>query len=136
MSTNAMSTNAILEVRDLTATVLRHGTERTVVEGVTFSLARGRSLGIVGESGAGKSMLIRSILGAHPPGVTMRVSGSVTLDGHSMLELAFSWLAARPQVSSVIAGATRVAQVEENVKAIAWKLDAEEMAEIDKITLG
>jgi ABC-type glutathione transport system ATPase component len=87
MSTNAMSTNAILEVRDLTATVLRHGTERTVVEGVTFSLARGRSLGIVGESGAGKSMLIRSILGAHPPGVTMRVSGSVTLDGHSMLEL-------------------------------------------------
>ena len=56
--------------------------------------------------------------------------------GHSMLELAFSWLAARPQVSSVIAGATRVAQVEENVKAIAWKLDAEEMAEIDKITLG
>jgi aryl-alcohol dehydrogenase-like predicted oxidoreductase len=56
--------------------------------------------------------------------------------GHSMLELAFSWLAARPQVSSVIAGATRVAQVEENVKAIAWKLGAEEMAEIDKITLG
>lgn len=56
--------------------------------------------------------------------------------GHNMLELAFSWLAARPQVSSVIAGATRVEQVEENVKAIAWKLSAEEMAEIDKITLG
>ncbi|MCK1737415.1 aldo/keto reductase [Bradyrhizobium sp. 138] len=56
--------------------------------------------------------------------------------GHSMLELAFSWLAARPQVSSVIAGATRVEQIEENVKAIAWKLSAEEMAEIDKITLG
>src|SRR3954462_4561642 len=56
--------------------------------------------------------------------------------GHSMLELAFSRLAARPQVSSVIAGATRVAQVEENVKAIAWKLSAEDIAEIDKITLG
>jgi aryl-alcohol dehydrogenase-like predicted oxidoreductase len=56
--------------------------------------------------------------------------------GHTMLELAFSWLAARPQVSSVIAGATRVEQVEENVKAIAWKLGAEEMSEIDKITLG
>ena len=54
--------------------------------------------------------------------------------GHSMLELAFSWLAARPQVSSVIAGATRVEQVEQNVKAIAWKLSAEEMAEIDQIT--
>jgi aryl-alcohol dehydrogenase-like predicted oxidoreductase len=56
--------------------------------------------------------------------------------GHSMLELAFSWLAGRPQVSSVIAGATRVEQVEQNVKAIAWKLTAEEMAEIDKITTG
>jgi aryl-alcohol dehydrogenase-like predicted oxidoreductase len=54
--------------------------------------------------------------------------------GHTMLELAFSWLAARPQVSSVIAGATRVEQVEQNVKAIAWKLSAEEMAEIDQIT--
>ena len=56
--------------------------------------------------------------------------------GHSMLELAFSWLAARPQVSSVIAGATRVEQVEENVKAIAWKLSADDLAEIDKITKG
>ena len=55
--------------------------------------------------------------------------------GHSMLELAFSWLAARPRVSSVIAGATRVEQVEQNVKAIAWHLSAEEMKEIDSITL-
>ena len=56
--------------------------------------------------------------------------------GHSMLELAFSWLASRPQVSSVIAGATRVEQVEANVKAIDWTLSAEELAEIDRITLG
>ena len=54
--------------------------------------------------------------------------------GHSMLELAFSWLAARPQVASVIAGATRVEQVEQNVKAIGWALSAEEVAEIDGIT--
>ena len=54
--------------------------------------------------------------------------------GHSMLELAFSWLACRPQVSSVIAGATRVEQVEQNVKAIGWTLSAEEMAEVDQIT--
>jgi aryl-alcohol dehydrogenase-like predicted oxidoreductase len=55
---------------------------------------------------------------------------------HSMLELAFSWLAGRPQVASVIAGATRVEQVEQNVKAMAWRLDADDMAEIDKITRG
>jgi len=54
--------------------------------------------------------------------------------GHTMLELAFSWLASRPQVSSVIAGATRVEQVEQNVKAIGWVLSAEEIAEIDGIT--
>jgi aryl-alcohol dehydrogenase-like predicted oxidoreductase len=56
--------------------------------------------------------------------------------GHTMLELAFSWLAARPQVASVIAGATRLEQVEQNVKAIGWALSAEEMAEIDRITNG
>lgn len=56
--------------------------------------------------------------------------------GRTLLELAFSWLAARPQVSSVIAGATRVEQIEQNVKAASWKLSAEEMAEIDRITLG
>ncbi len=56
--------------------------------------------------------------------------------GRTLLELAFSWLAARPQVSSVIAGATRVEQIEQNVKAASWKLSTEEMAEIDRITLG
>jgi aryl-alcohol dehydrogenase-like predicted oxidoreductase len=56
--------------------------------------------------------------------------------GHSMLELAFSWLASRPQVASVIAGATRVEQVEQNVKAIDWALSADEIAEIDGITKG
>ena len=56
--------------------------------------------------------------------------------GHSLLELAFSWLSQRPQVASVIAGATRVEQIEQNVKAIAWTLSADEMAEIDKITKG
>ncbi len=55
--------------------------------------------------------------------------------GRTLLELAFSWLAARPQVSSVIAGATRVEQIEQNVKAASWKLSAEDMAEIDRITL-
>ena len=56
--------------------------------------------------------------------------------GHSLLELAFCWLASRPQVASVIAGATRVEQVEQNVKAIGWTLTPEEIAEIDRITKG
>lgn len=56
--------------------------------------------------------------------------------GKTMLELSFSWLAAQPQVSSVIAGATRVEQIEQNAKAVGWKLTADDMAEIDAITKG
>jgi aryl-alcohol dehydrogenase-like predicted oxidoreductase len=55
--------------------------------------------------------------------------------GHTLLELAFSWLLARPVVSSVIAGATSPDQVEANVKAASWKLTAEDLAEIDRITM-
>ena len=51
-----------------------------------------------------------------------------------MLELAFSWLAARPTVGSIIAGATKPEQIDANVKAAGWTLTPEEMAEIDKIT--
>ncbi|MDX6749042.1 aldo/keto reductase [Geminicoccaceae bacterium 1502E] len=54
--------------------------------------------------------------------------------GHTLLELAFSWLASRRPVSSVIAGATRPEQVEANVAAAGWKLGAEDMAAIDRIT--
>ena len=56
--------------------------------------------------------------------------------GHSMLELAFSWLASRSQVTSVIAGATRPEQVEQNAKAIDWAMTADEIAEIDAISKG
>jgi aryl-alcohol dehydrogenase-like predicted oxidoreductase len=68
--------------------------------------------------------------------IVEKLDAFVKARGHTLLELAFSWLACRPQVSSVIAGATRVEQIEQNVKAAEWKLTAEEMAEIDTITLG
>ena len=54
--------------------------------------------------------------------------------GKSLLELAFSWLLAKPCVTSVIAGATRPEQLEQNVKAADWALSAEDMAEVDRIT--
>ena len=53
--------------------------------------------------------------------------------GRTMLELAFSWLLARPPVASVIAGATRPEQLEQNVKAGTWAMTPEELAEIDRI---
>jgi len=54
--------------------------------------------------------------------------------GHTMLELAFSWLLAQSPVASVIAGATKPDQLEQNVKAGGWKLTAEELAEVDRIS--
>ena len=54
--------------------------------------------------------------------------------GHTALELAFSWLLAKAPVASVIAGATKPAQLEQNVKAGDWKMTAEELAEIDRIS--
>ena len=54
--------------------------------------------------------------------------------GHTTLELAFSWLLAQAPVSSVIAGATQPGQIAQNVKAGGWKLNAEDLAEIDAIT--
>jgi aryl-alcohol dehydrogenase-like predicted oxidoreductase len=54
--------------------------------------------------------------------------------GHTLLELAMSWLAGNPLVSSVISGATRPEQVEQNVAAIGWTLTPEERAEVDRMT--
>ncbi len=53
--------------------------------------------------------------------------------GHTLLELAFSWLLARPVVASVIAGATSPEQVKNNARAGGWRLTKEEMAEVDRI---
>ncbi|WP_415783971.1 aldo/keto reductase [Deinococcus saxicola] len=50
--------------------------------------------------------------------------------GHTLLELAFSWLAAQATVSSVIAGATRPEQIAQNVQAAGWKLDTSEVEEV------
>ena len=53
--------------------------------------------------------------------------------GRSVLELAFAWLLANPDVSSVIAGATRAEQVVANAKAAAWTLTAQDLAEVNAI---
>ena len=50
--------------------------------------------------------------------------------GHSLTELAFAWLLARPEIASVIAGATRPEQVEENVAAGKWRLTPDEFAAV------
>jgi aryl-alcohol dehydrogenase-like predicted oxidoreductase len=52
---------------------------------------------------------------------------------HSLLELAFAWLLAKPAVASVIAGATKPEQVQANVATAGWKLTAEDLARVDTL---
>jgi len=65
--------------------------------------------------------------------IVAKLSDFAESRGHTILELAFSWLLAQPVVPSVIAGATKPEQVAANVKAGDWELTAEDLAEIDKI---
>lgn len=53
--------------------------------------------------------------------------------GHTLLELAFSWLLARPVVVSVIAGATKPEQIAANVAAAKWQLSNADLDAIDTI---
>jgi aryl-alcohol dehydrogenase-like predicted oxidoreductase len=66
--------------------------------------------------------------------VVERLEDFAALRGHKLLELAFSWLLARAPVASVIAGATKPEQVEQNVKAAGWALTPEDLAEIDRLS--
>jgi aryl-alcohol dehydrogenase-like predicted oxidoreductase len=59
-----------------------------------------------------------------------RLGAFASQRGHTLIELAFSWLASQPQVASVIAGATSPAQAQANARHVAWSLSDEELAEL------
>jgi aryl-alcohol dehydrogenase-like predicted oxidoreductase len=67
-------------------------------------------------------------------GIAEKLGDFVESRGRSMLDLAFSWLLAQSPVASVIAGATKPEQLEQNVRAGAWTLSADDLAEIDRLT--
>jgi aryl-alcohol dehydrogenase-like predicted oxidoreductase len=63
-----------------------------------------------------------------------RLSRFAEEHGHTILELAMSWLAVQPEIATVIAGATSAEQVRQNAEAIeAWGLTDDELAEIDDL---
>jgi peptide/nickel transport system permease protein len=79
----AADPGAVLEVRDLSVAV---NGGPTLVSGVSFSLAPGQVLGLVGESGCGKTMSARSLMGLLPDGVSVS-GGSIVWQGRDIAGL-------------------------------------------------
>ncbi|MGD9883037.1 MAG: ABC transporter ATP-binding protein [Reyranella sp.] len=81
-----MTGDIVLEVRDLhTHFFLRRGVVRAV-DGVSFHLRRGEVLGLVGESGCGKSLTALSLMRLLPKGGARTIKGEVLLGGENILE--------------------------------------------------
>jgi ABC-type dipeptide/oligopeptide/nickel transport system ATPase component/ABC-type dipeptide/oligopeptide/nickel transport system permease subunit len=75
---------AVLAVDDLVVVAERpDGSTARLLDGVSLRVRRGEVLGLLGESGSGKSMLAKSILGMLPPNVYAD-SGSIRLDGQQL----------------------------------------------------
>ena len=76
-----------LSVRDLVVEYRSEGKTVHAVNGVSFDLAKGKTLGLVGETGAGKTSIAKAILRILPDHSTQRAEGVVELDGEDMMAL-------------------------------------------------
>ncbi|MFN0070075.1 MAG: ABC transporter ATP-binding protein [Chloroflexota bacterium] len=75
----------VLDVRHLTTEFKTYAGPLPAVNDMSFTLQRGRVLAIIGESGSGKSALLRTILGIQP--ASARISGEIVLNGVDLLKL-------------------------------------------------
>jgi peptide/nickel transport system ATP-binding protein len=82
---------ALLEVNDLSTTFTTDDGMVGAVDHVSFSVDRGKVLGIVGESGSGKSVTNLSLMGLLP-GKNVKITGTAMLDGRDLLTLSGSEL--------------------------------------------
>jgi oligopeptide/dipeptide ABC transporter ATP-binding protein len=86
MSSAAFSGRTLLEVRDLRVTFTRGGRRVHAVNGLSYELDKGEMLAIIGESGSGKTVGSRTLMGLLPP--SAQVSGSIMFDGTELVGMA------------------------------------------------
>ncbi len=77
----------ILEVKNLSVAFQYGGKTVPVSKGVTFSIADGEVLGVVGESGSSKSVTAKTVMRLLPSPPSSVLEGEIILDGHSVLDL-------------------------------------------------
>jgi len=87
MNDASTQTGTLLEVRGLSVALNRDGRTATLVDDVSFSLAAGEILCIVGESGCGKTVTARSIIGLNRTDPRFRLSGHIGFRGIDLLAL-------------------------------------------------
>lgn len=82
-----VTNNTLLEVKDLAVSFFTDNGEVPAVRGISFDMDEGESLGIVGESGCGKSVTVSAIMRLlpSPPGKIMK--GEIWFKGHDLLKL-------------------------------------------------
>ncbi len=79
--------DVLLSVRDLEVVYTSAGAVIHAVNGVSLEIKRGQSLGLVGETGAGKTTIAKSILGILPDPPAKVLNGQIVLDGQDLLKL-------------------------------------------------
>ncbi len=77
----------LLSIRDLSVDYNTEISRVYAVNGLSFDLDYGETLGLVGETGAGKTTACLSIMGLLPEGIGEVVEGSITLDGEDILRV-------------------------------------------------
>jgi ABC-type dipeptide/oligopeptide/nickel transport system ATPase subunit len=83
---NTSASTALLDVRDLSVAFHQGGQTSVAVEGVSFTLQRGRTLALVGESGSGKSVTALSIVKLLGATSATYPSGEILFEGRNLLE--------------------------------------------------
>ena len=80
-----MSDSALLTVTDLSVTLQTARGPGDALRNVSFTIDRGETVGLIGESGCGKSITALALMGLLPEGAT--VTGSIRLDGRELVGL-------------------------------------------------
>ena len=134
-----MSASPLIEIKDLR--IRFHGDDGRVtnaVDSVDLSVANGATLGLVGESGCGKSVTMLSVLRLIPPSSRVETSGQVLFDGHDLLQASnreirrisrriCAWIV----TSSAVVGSSAISTAGSQASAIAiitrWRMPPESL---------